>query len=116
MAETPIVSSILKLLSRRGRGRLYRNNTRVLRVGGRLMRFGLCPGSSDIIGFESVKITEDMVGGRLARFVALEVKDAKGKVTDKQMDFIQDVIDAGGKGAVVRSVEDALKALEGKDV
>ena len=116
MAETPIVSAILKFLSRRGRSRLFRNNTRAVRVAGRLLRFGLCPGSSDVIGWKSVKVTKAMVGQRIAQFVALEVKDAKGKVTDAQLEFIHDVIDAGGIGAVVRSVEDALKALEGKDV
>lgn len=76
----------------------------------RPLHAGLCPGSSDLIGWRTVEITPEMVGRRLAVFVALEVKD-KGGLTDEQGRFLQVLGDAGGIAAEVRSVADAEAAL-----
>lgn len=76
---------------------------------------GLCVGSSDIIGFRSVEITAEMVGQRIAVFVALEVKAAKGRATEAQARFLGNVREAGGIAAIVRSKEDAARALHGVD-
>lgn len=46
------------------------------------------------------------------RFVALEVKTATGRLTDKQARYLEQVRAAGGIGEVVRSVDEALKILE----
>jgi hypothetical protein len=75
------------------------------------VQFGLTKGASDLIGFESVTITPEMVGHRVAVFTALEVKGPKGNVSPEQREFLKAVEDAGGIAAVVRSVEDALAAL-----
>lgn len=56
---------------------------------------GLCVGSSDLIGFTDT-----------GRFVAVEVKTAKGITTKEQQAFLQTVIRAGGIGIVARSVDD----------
>lgn len=77
-------------------------------VNGRRVQFGLCPGSSDLIGWRSITITPDMIGKRLALFLALEVKTATGKATPEQINFIQAVRKAGGLAGVVRSADDAL--------
>ncbi len=45
------------------------------------------------------------------RFLALEVKDPKGRVTKIQRKVLQDIRDAGGTAAIVRSVDDALALL-----
>jgi hypothetical protein len=94
-----------------GPARLWRNNTGALKdARGQLVRYGLCPGSSDLIGFRTVVITPDMVGQRIAIFTAVEVKD-RGKPTDQQQAFINLVQQAGGLAGVARSVPEALSIL-----
>lgn len=48
------------------------------------VRTGLCPGSADLIGFESITITPAMIGKKVAVFRADEVKHKNGRVTDNQ--------------------------------
>lgn len=92
--------------------RLFRNNTGCLKNDrGRVVCFGLAKGSSDLIGFKTVEVTEDMVGQELAVFVAIEVKD-KGRATPEQRRFISCVQNAGGLAGVARSVTDAKEILE----
>ena len=63
----------IRLACGRGAVRLWRNNTGALvDQQGRFVRFGLCKGSSDLIGLRSVVVTPKMVGQRIAQFVALE--------------------------------------------
>jgi ribosomal protein S19 len=81
----------------------------------RIVRYGLAVGSSDLIGWRSIEITPDMVGQKIAQFVALEVKTDKGKMTDNQRHFIQQVNQAGGAGSVIHSVAEAQSFLGGKN-
>ena len=81
---------------------------------GRPVQFGLCPGSSDLIGFRQVEITQDMVGQVIAEFVAVEVKAPSGRVSRKQQDFIDMVNDMGGCAGIARSVEEAEMLLTKK--
>lgn len=60
------------------------------------------PGVSDLLGW-----TE---GGR---FVAIEVKAPRGRLTDEQSAFIELVRRSGGLAGVARSVADARAILEG---
>ena len=106
--------------------RLFRNNVGTafqgkhsfLEDGGLLLqyprriKFGLCIGSSDIIGFKSIKITEDMVGQNVAVFTALEIKGDSGKVTNDQSDFLNMVDTMGGLAGIVRTPEDAAWILK----
>lgn len=93
---------------------LYRNNRGqvILPSGGRLT-YGVGPnGGSDWIGRYTVRITQEMVGQRFARFVAIEAKapDA-GKPRDDQVAFIDDTIAAGGIAGFVRTLDDLLKIV-----
>ena len=90
---------------------MFRNNTGALKdPQGRLVRYGLCKGSSDLIGYRTVTITPDMVGQQLAVFTAIEVKD-RGTPTPEQLHFIAQVQAAGGLAGVARSVADAQSIL-----
>ena len=77
----------------------------------------LADGSSDLIGFKRVMITQDMVGQTVAVFLAIEVKTDKTEKTDKtyasreQKDFIEFVKEAGGIAGVARSADDAKKII-----
>lgn len=101
-SEANIQNDILIALSKAG-ATVWRNNTGALQdKTGRLVRYGLCKGSSDIIG-----ICSD------GRFLAVEVKKTTGRVTDDQLRFIEAVRAKGGRAGVARSVDDALRILEG---
>lgn len=91
---------------------IWRNNTGVLKnEAGIPVRFGLCPGSSDLIGVTPVTITEEMVGKNIGVFTAIEVKTPKGRVSAEQERFLAAVRRAGGIAGVARSVQDALSLL-----
>lgn len=105
------VQNDIRIACGAGPARLWRNNTGALKdATGRLVRYGLCPGSSDLIGLRQVTITPDMVGQQLAVFVAIEVKD-RGRLTEQQQAFITMVQQGGGMAGVARSVEDARRIL-----
>ena len=91
---------------------LYKNNVGQMRdARGNVIRFGLCKGSSDLIGWTPVTITEDMVGQTIAVFTAVEVKrDKFGPygATDEQIHFINVVNRSGGMAGVA----DCNKDLE----
>ncbi len=113
-AETNLQAAIWKTLSAETEARLWRNNVGTTRsADGRFVRFGLCPGSSDLIGLTPVVVTPDMVGQVVAVFSAVEVKTPRGRVTDEQQKFLDFVQRSGGRAGVARSVEDALKIIGG---
>ena len=102
--ETTLQNEIRMALSKVGVTN-WRNNTGALRdKDGRLVRYGLCTGSSDIIGIKPVKITEDMVGQVIGQFVAIEVKTPGKHPTEAQKKFLKAVRRAGGVGEVIRRV------------
>ena len=80
----------------------------------RPLRCGLCKGSSDLIGLQSVTVTPEMVGRTLAVFVAVEVKAARGRATQQQRRFLDMVERMGGLSGVARSVDEA-EAILGPD-
>lgn len=84
---------------------------RVMIHGARPFTTGLPPGFSDLFGLVPVTITPDMVGKTFARFVALEVKTATGRASDKQAKFLAAVERNGGLSGVVRGPDDALAML-----
>ena len=111
LSNEAYVQNKIRLAIGSGDVRLFRNNTgALLDMQGRLVKFGLCKGSSDLIGFRSITITPDMVGQKIAVFSAIEVKD-KGKVTVDQKNFINIINNAGGYAGVAKNVNDAKKIL-----
>ena len=106
--ETTLQNEIRLSIGRIKHARLFRNNVGM--IGG--VQFGLCKGSSDLIGFIQREITPDMVGQKIAVFTALEVKTTKGKSTPEQIAFIDCVRKFGGISGIVKSVDDALAVLK----
>ena len=115
MASSPSEHEIqqrIRLACGRGAVRLWRNNTGALvDQQGRFVRFGLCKGSSDLIGLRSLEITPEWVGQRIAQFIALEIKAAHGVVSPEQRAFLRLVQELGGVAAVCRSVGEARQLL-----
>ena len=77
-------------------------NGDVLIKNPRRLHAGLCKGSSDLIGWTPILITEDLIGQTLSVFTALEIKTETGRVSPEQKTFINAVNSSGGIGAVVR--------------
>lgn len=113
-AETRLQQEIMLALSQAGCV-VWRNNTgqawlgKVIHQAGKQitltdahkMPFGLCVGSSDLVG-----ITPQ------GRFLAVEVKTPTGHVSKQQTAFIDGVRAAGGIAGIARSVQDAIDLIE----
>ena len=93
--------------------RVFRNNVGTATTAdGRFIRFGLCNGSSDLIGWTEYLIQPEDVGRVVAVFTALEIKTKTGRATCQQQRFIEAVRNAGGIAGVVRSSEQALQIIQ----
>lgn len=68
-------------------------------------------GSSRIVRLADAG-TADLIACYRGRYLAIEVKDHKGKVRPEQEQFIQEVNDAEGRGFIARSVDDVIKVLD----
>jgi hypothetical protein len=112
MTEALTQSAVRLEAARRG-FHLFRNNVGVLvDIKGRPVRFGLANDSAavnravksaDLIGWEPVVITPDMVGQTIARFLSVECKPAGWRFDPRdehelaQAAWAQLVINAGGR-------------------
>ena len=76
------------------------------------VQFGLAKGSSDLIGFKTIKVTPEMIGQDLAVFCSVEVKTNTGQLSEYQHNWLQAVKSAGGIVGVARNVRDALEILK----
>ena len=128
-SEAAIQQQIRLALSQAG-ATMFRQNTgqawsgaRIERLPGgkvlihdaRPVQFGLCVGSSDLIGWTPLQITPDMVGRTAAIFTAIEVKRLKGRATEAQSNFIHQVTNAGGIAGIARSPAEAVAFLQQPD-
>lgn len=77
------------------------------------VRFGLCEGSSDLIGITPVVITQDMVGKKVGVFTAIEVKvDVNKSYNKHRMETQQRFIDFINKnGGYAFKCDDPQKAI-----
>jgi hypothetical protein len=110
--ETNIQNTIRLALSAKG-VTTFRNNVGVAQFpDGSRVEYGLCPGSSDLIGWTPVTITPEMVGRTIAVFTAIEVKQPGKYPSANQRIFLANVTRAGGISGIARSPEDALNITE----
>ncbi len=88
--------------------RLYRNDVGFGKnMRGQPVRYGLHPGSPDLIGWKRITVTSDMVGTTLAVAVGLEIKTTTGRATPEQSKFLDHMQSFGALAGIARSVEDA---------
>jgi len=98
--EANIQKEIMLALSQAG-CTIFRNNTGAYRDGDRFIRYGVGgKGGSDLLGISYS-----------GRFLAVEVKTAKGKPTNDQINFINVVKSKNGIAFVARSAEEAVRLL-----
>lgn len=125
MTESQIQAEILRELGSRPDVRLFRNTCgtgwsgqhisgagNVVTIGNaRFVRYGLTPGSADLIGWQAVTVTNEMVGRKLAVFTSIEVKGPAGWLTPEQDTWRRVVKYNGGAAGVARSVAEAAAIL-----
>lgn len=105
-SESTILKEVMLKASELGY-RVFRNNVGVaFQPNGQVIKYGLHNGSSDLIGWHSVVVTQDMVGKKLAVFLAIETKNKRGKVTTEQKNFLREVDAAGGIAILAREPGD----------
>jgi len=106
--ETLLLREILRAFGALPGVRLFRNSVGMVRLpGGGAIPYGLCPGSSDLVGWRT--LATDL--GPVAQFVALEAKAPGGRLTSEQGRFLDAVRRAGGLAAEVRTLGDVEAAL-----
>ncbi len=107
MTEKEIQNKILQLS--RGDVRLFRNNVGFDKSN--KVKYGLAPGSSDLIGWKTITITEHHIGKKVAVFTAIEVKKPGGRISDKQQNFVDFVDACGGLSGICFSEDEAIELL-----
>lgn len=111
MRESDLLKRIQVSASKSG-ARLLRNNVGMLKdENGTYVRYGLGTGSSDLIGWTPIMVTQEMVGTTVAVFTAIECKTGYLKTTPEQDQFIAAVLQAGGIAGVARTEKDALDII-----
>lgn len=101
--ESALTEEIRLALAATGKCVLHRLNSGVaMAQGGHYVRFGLGDGAPDLVGW--------IIGS--GRLFALEVKTPTGRVRTNQKAWIDWANKTGAFACVVRSVDDALKALQ----
>ncbi len=76
------------------------------------VKFGLFPGSADLIGWRSIVITPEMVGRRVAVFLSAEAKSRDGELEPDQATWLNNVRAAGGIAYVARGVDSVPESWE----
>lgn len=115
MTETDISGKIRLEISKLG-GRLFRFPVGLYYTkNGSRIKIGT-PGISDLIGWRSLKITQEMVGKTIAQFLAVEAKRPGGKTKKSraidQLNFIVTVNRSGGIAFKAYSHEEFLKYIK----
>jgi len=78
-----------KVIAHDGKRMVLENPTQVM---------GALPGTSDLIGFRPLQITQEMVGKIVAQFIAIEVKKPGERPRSNQIAYLDMVNKRGGIG------------------
>jgi hypothetical protein len=97
--EGEIKKSIVDYLRMRGHFVFNHYNGGIKKPNGSFIPVGM-KGISDVLGIRK---------GHQGQFIAIEVKDKKGKVSEHQEVFLKMVNDMGGLGFVAFSIDDCIR-------
>lgn len=112
--HTKLVNNILRKLSNpNSKSRYFKNPVGSATYSdGSTVVYGLARGANDIIGFTTIKITEDMVGSNVAVFTGIEAKTGNATARKNQKLFIDAIKKAGGISGVAKSPEGAIELIK----
>jgi hypothetical protein len=97
MTESAIQKQIINYLKDQPDIFFFRNN-----VGRKKNMYFGYKGSGDILGI--IKPS--------GRFISIEIKDAKGKLSKEQVEFMETINFMGGVAFIARSLDDVVKNLK----
>ena len=101
-SESSIQYKIRKRLGQMDDLVIWRNESGVAQHGKRYVRYGLCKGSSDVIGILKPH----------GRFIAIEIKKPGGRIRPEQVLFVELINSMGGYAEIVDSVIGAENAIK----
>lgn len=112
-SESEVNKEILQISQARKDIRLWRNNRGMAKIHGHRVRYGVGPnGAADWLGYRVVFITEEMVGTRIAQFLAVEAKRQGEAPEEEQQRFIDSVNADGGCAGVATCGEQAMQVMD----
>lgn len=113
MSEKAIKQEILLRLGSQPDIRLFKNDIGVAELkDGSWVKYGLFPGSSDLIGWRRLTILPEHVGKTVAVFLGAEIKTPTGRIRPNQLNWMSQVRFHGGIAEVLRSTEDTRLITE----
>jgi hypothetical protein len=102
---------------------LFRNNRGVAKIKNSFIRFGIPEPSGretesslkggDLIGFEEIEITPDMVGRKIAVFTSVEVKGPGDSIKLGQKLWHNFILEHGGVSEIWRDKKDEIEIIKG---
>lgn len=69
------------------------------------LRYGLHPGSGDLVGYVEKVITQDMVGQKIAVFASVELKTINDTIKQNQIDWHNAILLAGGISEIWHEIQ-----------
>lgn len=115
-SERDVQARVMLALGSRPDIRIFRNQVGFGYVGEppyqRKVRFGLMPGSGDLIGWRTRTITAADIGRTFAQFLSVEVKSDRGAIRENQTVWANVVRSHGGIAVIVRDPRQAIEAVE----
>jgi len=92
------------------------NDGKILIDKGSPIRFGLFPGSSDMIGYKPTIITPDMVGQTIAIFQGVEIKTEHDRLSEEQRKWNRALIRDGAIAEVWHYNGHNIEILRGERI
>ena len=77
-------------------GQFYAEQGDIVVINPKRISYGLYPGSGDFIGWETIIITEEMIGNKIAIFKSIEIKTARDRMKENQINWFRAVKRDGG--------------------
>lgn len=86
-------------------------NRRLVQGAARYVRYGLAPGSSDVIGVRTMQVTANMVGKRVAVPLMIETKTEDQRLSTDQKSWLAMAHKLGCIAGVATSVDEARQII-----
>jgi hypothetical protein len=110
--KEPKILKRIQLLFTSFGARIFRNNVGMLEdKRGQKVKYGLCTGSGDLIGWVPMVVTPEMVGKRIAVFTSVEIKTKNARTNPSQLNWMQAVNTAGGIAMIEKEPVNVMNKL-----
>lgn len=98
-------------------GKYFAEQGDLVVINPKRISYGLHPGSGDHIGWETITVTPDMIGQKIAVFKSIEIKTAKDRLSDKQKNWFRAVERDGGIAEIWKEEKGVIRRItKGEDL